>query len=254
MQEFQEDKPYIELCWEAEQDARFLLGMAGDRNSFIMRAEPVTTAEEGTRSPLGSPLKKSYMPKGEIKTKSIYSQVKNNRDTFLDNRASFLAYRPSKNDLVRKSSRNHKRLFTTILGKPTTPRRGRIPASRCKSDSEAYSYSQAYSTKTSPPDDGIDHLEDLRLTLLSWTTATHESFVGSSSLSCEELGRTSNDIGVRSEQHESVKREADRRYAPGTSPSATIDSGQRSRHKDIEGIDDEVARIMVCIQVYKLNQ
>ena len=245
-QEFEDDKPYMELCWEAEQDARFLLGISSDRTSFTMRAEPLTPAGHRARSPLGSPLKKSYTQNREIKTESIYSQFKNNRTPFLDNRTSFLAYRPGKKELLlNKPSRAEKRLSTAILSKPSTPRKSKTPVSRCKSDSETYSYSQDYNTGTLSRDDDIDHLEDLRLSLLSWTTTTHESFVGSSDIPTEPrtspqkvLHRSISDGST----HEKSPRIHERWPERGKSPSVTY-SGRSSRLEDIDGTDDEVARI-----------
>ncbi|CAB3994297.1 Hypothetical predicted protein [Paramuricea clavata] len=249
VQEFEDDKPYMELCWEAEQDARFLLGISNDRTSFTMRAEPVIPAGQRARSPLGSPLKKSYTQNREIKTESIYSQFKNNRTSFLDNRTSFLPYRSAKKDILSKPSRSEKRLSTAILSKPSTPRRSKTPASRCKSDSEAYSYSQDYNTGTLTRDDDIDHLEDLRLSLLSWTTTTHESFVASAGIPNEPrssptkpLHRSVSDISMNRYRHESPRKTPERRQELGNSPSFPY-SGRSSRLEDIEGTDDEVARI-----------
>ena len=242
----------MELCWEAEQDARFLLGISNDRTSFTMRAEPITPAGQRARSPLGSPLKKSYTHNREIKTESIYSQFKNNRTPFLDNRTSFLAYRPSKKDFLNKPLRNDKRLSTAILSKPPTPRRSKTPASRCKSDSETYSYSQDYNTGKLTRDDDVDHLEDLRLSLLSWTTTTHESFVGSADIPSAPRGspkkalhRTVSDVSMLRDRRESPRRTSDRWPEPGKSPSVPY-SGRSSRLEDLDGTDDEVARITVC--------
>ena len=247
----------MELCWEAEQDARFLLGISSDRNSFTLRAEPVTPAGYRARSPLGSPLKKSYTHNREIKTESIYSQFKNNRTPFLDNRTSFLPYRPAKKDLLlNKPSRAEKRLSTAILSKPSTGRRSKTPVSRCKSDSATYSYSQDYNTGTLARDDDIDHLEDLRLSLLSWTTTTHESFVGSADIPTEPraspkkaLHRTVSDGSTQRSRHESP-RTPERWPERGKSPSVGY-SGRSSRLEDIEGTDDEVARITVSTQLFE---
>ena len=219
-----------------------------------MRAEPLTPAGKKALSPLGGPLKNSYTQNREVKTESIYSQLKNNRSSFLDNRASFLGYRPSKKDLLNKPSREEKRLTSAILRKTPTSRRSKTPASRCKSDSEAYSYSQDYNTGTLPRDDDIDHLEDLRLSLLSWTTTTHESFVGSASMPRETraspmkyLHRSISDISIKKNRRED-SRTPEKRPEVGKTNSVTH-SGRSSQFEDVEGTDDEVARIMVCISI-----
>ncbi|XP_028413294.1 uncharacterized protein LOC114536142 isoform X2 [Dendronephthya gigantea] len=248
VQEFEDDKPYIELCWEAEQDARFLLGISNDRTSFSMRAEPVTPASQRVRPPTGSPLRKSYTQNREIKTESIYSQFKNNQVTSaLDNRASFLPYRPTKKELSNKPSRTEKRLSTAILSKNPTGR-NKTPASRSKSDSETYRYSQDYNTGTLTRDDDIDHLEDLRLSLLSWTTTTHESFVGSAGMQNENVGspskavqRSVSDLNVKRDWRENSKRTPERR-GERKSPSVAY-SGRSSRFEDTDAMDEEVARI-----------
>ena len=216
-----------------------------------MRAEPVTPAGKRALSPLGGPLKNSYTQNRQIKAESIFSQFKNSRSTSLDNRASFLGYRPSKKDLLSTSSREEKRLSSAILRKTPTSRKSKKPASRCKSDSEAYSYSQDYNTGTLARDDDIDHLEDLRLSLLSWTTTTHESFVGSMprerSSSKKSLHRSVSDVSMKRNRHES-KRTPERRAEVGKPPSIPY-SGRSSRSEDLEGTDAEVARITVCISI-----
>ena len=254
VQEFEDDKPYIELCWEAEQDARFLLGISNDRTSFSMRAEPVIPAGQRVRPPTGSPLRKSYTQNREIKTESIYSQFKNNRATSaLDNRASFLPYRPTKKELLSKPSRTEKRLSTAILSKISTGK-NKTAASRSKSDSETYRYSQDYNTGTLTRDDDIDHLEDLRLSLLSWTTTTHESFVGSAGMQNETsispwkaIHRSVSDVSVKRDERDGPKGSTEQ---CGERKSLSVAcSGRSSRLNDMDGIDEEVARIMVCTQL-----
>ena len=218
-----------------------------------MRAEPLIPASERARSPLGSPLKKSYTHNREIKKESIYSQFKQNRTSFLDNRTSFLAYRPSRKDFLNKPITTEKRLSSAILSKTPTPRKSKTPVSRCKSEGEAYSYSQDYNTGTLTREDDIDHLEDLRLSLLSWTTTTHESFVGNDVFPNEQrvgrkknLRRSISDVSMKRDRREcntSEKRvELD---MPSSIPPSVTDS----RLDDIVGTDDEVARITVCTQL-----
>lgn len=205
----EEPESYMQLCWEAEQDARFALGISNDKTGVKMRAGLLTPGSYKESSLSGSPRRNAMERSGEIGHVSQGFRSWNTTYTDLGNQQS-------KNDRIvetkNKVVSGHDHLSSTLAEMPS---RRDVGSTSVIETSKAIPVTKDKNKKDTFTLD--DHLEDLRASLIGKT----ESAGGKST----QISRPVKSLDTP------IKR----------NPLFASKSESNIEQDDCEGTDDEVA-------------